>query len=183
MPAAGMKGVFVEFEFRRNKGLASRLIGWRDYWSHVDCVYPTGLLGARSDDVGGGRGVQLRPFDYEVPLESVRMRLPCSLDQRVQWLKFLSDQLGRPYDWMAIFAFAVSRDWRDEGAWFCSELAARSLEVACILPMLCLTPNKIDPGAFALALSAVGAEVRKPAGKVPAPPPPAASLPKRPRKG
>lgn len=147
---------FIEFEFRRNRGIGSALIGWfgNDYWSHVDVVVPHGLIGARYDNPGGhGRGVQLRPFDYETPKDKMRLRAPCTQWGRECALIFLSKQVGKPYDWRVILAFAANRNWREEDAWICSELASRVLEIARN-KRLSLAVNKITPGALALAVSA-----------------------------
>jgi hypothetical protein len=130
-------------------------------WSHVDNVTPRGLLGARSDRIGGQpSGVWPRPSGYQKGLRrQVRMSLACTAAQYQTWLNFLYLQTGKPYDRLAILGFIIARDWRDESAWFCSELAARALEVAGVLPPLSLTPNKITPGALALAVSAAGGRV------------------------
>jgi hypothetical protein len=32
-------------------------------------------------------------------------------------------QVGKRYDWKALFGFLFHRDWADPGQWFCSELA------------------------------------------------------------
>lgn len=42
--------------------------------------------------------------------------------------KFLSEQVGKPYDWGGVFSFLFRRDWHDESEWFCSELATAGLE-------------------------------------------------------
>lgn len=137
-------------------------------WSHVDNETPNGLLGARSDHVGGQpSGVWPRPLDYEKSPRWVRMQLPCTASQYQTWLNFLYQQVSKPYDKLAILAFVIGRNWRDDDAWFCSELAARALEVAGILPPLFLSPNKITPGALALAVSAAGGKIIESQGVYP----------------
>ena len=42
--------------------------------------------------------------------------------------RWLLDQLGKPYDWSAIWSWFGSRDWQEEDSWFCSELVARAAE-------------------------------------------------------
>jgi hypothetical protein len=152
----------VVLSFDQGSGFSSGAIEYYSGpWSHVDNVTPKGLLGARSDRVGGQpAGVWPRPPGYQKSLRGqARVSLPCSAGQYQRWLDFLYAQVGKRYDKLAIFAFIIERDWRDESAWFCSELAARALEVAGILPPLSLTPNKIAPGALALAVSAAGGKV------------------------
>ena len=35
---------------------------------------------------------------------------------------WLTAQIGKKYDWTALFSFIVQRDWQDPDKWFCSEL-------------------------------------------------------------
>lgn len=150
---------YVELQFVAASGWASGAIEYfgAGGFSHVDNVVPKGLLGARSDHAGGEPpGVRVRPQWYAKWRRRARMRLQCTEAQRVRWLTFLHGEIGKPYDRMAILAFAMGRNWRTSDAWICSELAAAALEDARILPRLILTPNKITPGALALAVSAAG---------------------------
>lgn len=154
----------VELSFVANAGLTSRAIEFfgAGGFSHVDNIVPLGLLGARSDRVGGkGPGVQIRPDPYEKWPRRVIMSLECTLEQRSAWIDFLESQIGKPYDKLAIVGFMIGRNWREEDAWFCSELSAKALEASGIFPHLELTPNKITPGALALAVSAAGGKVVK----------------------
>lgn len=41
---------------------------------------------------------------------------------------FAKTQLGKPYDYLAIIAFLVDRDWQSRDKWFCSELVAYALK-------------------------------------------------------
>lgn len=41
--------------------------------------------------------------------------------------KFLESQLGKTYDFGALFALPFRERWQDTGKWFCSELAATAL--------------------------------------------------------
>lgn len=150
---------YVELQFVAANGWASGAIEYfgAGGFSHVDNVVPKGLLGARSDHAGGQPpGVWVRPQWYAKWRRRVRIRLRCTEGQHQRWLAFLKGEIGKPYDRMAILAFAVGRDWRTSDAWICSELAAAALESAGIIPRLILTPNKITPGALALAVSAAG---------------------------
>lgn len=42
---------------------------------------------------------------------------------------FLNDQVGKPYDWMALVALPFREDWQSPHRWFCSELVAKALTV------------------------------------------------------
>ena len=80
-------------------------------------------------------------------------------EQKAAYLAFLYDQVGKPYDSEAIWAFLFNRDWRETDSWICSELAAAGAEHAKIVPPVYLAANKITPVAFALAMSAVSGTV------------------------
>lgn len=146
----------ITLQFVLEDHFTSRLIGWfsAGHYSHVDAVMPYGLLGARNDSVGGRPpGVQIRPFDYTQFIRTMRITVPCSAGQYIGRNAFLREQLGKPYDRLAILAFAFNRNWRDQGAWYCSELQAAALEHAGILPRGVLTDNKITPVMLAEVLS------------------------------
>ncbi len=98
-------------------------LGTRSTWSHVDAVLPDGtLLGARSDG-----GVQIRQPGYAqfTKTQICKIRSPLA----DQFYKTLETQIGKPYDWRAIFAFGFGdHDWRETGSWFCSELQIWAME-------------------------------------------------------
>jgi hypothetical protein len=155
----------ISLQFVAERALGSAAIGWfsAGHLSHVDAVLPDGLLfGARSDRVGGRpSGTWARPPGYLRFSRRVVATLPASEEQHALWRAFLAAQTGKPYDWRALWGFVFNRDWRQEDSWICSELQARALEVAGLVPPLYLAANKITPVALALAISAVpGARVR-----------------------
>jgi uncharacterized protein YycO len=43
----------------------------------------------------------------------------------VEWAK---TQVGKSYDWTAIYGMAFRRDWHDDRAWFCSELVTAAFD-------------------------------------------------------
>lgn len=136
-------------------------------FSHVDIVLPLGnrwgvpagsLLGARSDAVGGKlAGVQIRPAGYAEPwVRRHVFELKSTLKQEVLFYDFLELQLNKPYDSLAIVAFLTQRDWRDDSAWFCDELAARATERAGLCGVLYLPANKLTPTGWAVVVTALG---------------------------
>ena len=54
---------------------------------------------------------------------------PAKVEEFCRW------QLRKPYDWRAVLGIGFRRDWRDDRAWFCSELAAAALEHAGVHPV------------------------------------------------
>lgn len=39
-------------------------------------------------------------------------------------------QIGKPYDWTALFGLLLHRDWQEDDSWFCSELVAWAFQQA-----------------------------------------------------
>jgi uncharacterized protein YycO len=118
------------------------------------------LLGARNDLVGGRpRGVQIRPPGYTDFIVRVVMAVPVTVEQKATYLNFLHDQVGKPYDPSALWAFVFNRDWHDPGKWICSELVAEGAQQARIVSQLYFAVHQITPGALALAMSAVGGTI------------------------
>ena len=113
-------------------------VGWcmrkfqRGFWAdHVDAVLPDGrMLGAH---IGG---VQILPANYDAGMFSKELRVafPATADQASKFYKFLLDQEGKRYDFLAIVAFAFNRDWSEPNAWFCDELVAAALAECGIFP-------------------------------------------------
>src|SRR5579859_5987874 len=103
----------IRLQFVMGRGLSSQAIAWFSAGtvSHVDAVLPDGrLLGARFDKVGGQPpGVRIRPPNYE-PWKSRNLyTLDVTPVQESRFYDFLTDQLGKPYDFTAIFGFGLGR--------------------------------------------------------------------------
>lgn len=152
----------IRLQFSRQADIFSSIIAWYGGapFSHVDAILPDGnLLGARSDKQGGKpTGVQVRPPGYAKFAAKVVFTLQCSDAQEGAFLDFLHKQIGKPYDKSAILGFMMGRDWRQDGAWICSELVARAAEIATIMPYAYLAANKISPGTAAFGFSILGAK-------------------------
>jgi uncharacterized protein YycO len=149
----------IRLQFVTERAWTSWLIGafGAGHLSHVDAIMPDGsLLGARYDSIGGmPPGVQIRPPNYAKFSRRVIAVIPASEAQESAFYAFLHQQLGKPYDWRAIFAFAINRDWRAKDSWICSEFQAAALEASTIVSTLYLDANKIVPVPLALAVSAI----------------------------
>lgn len=149
----------IILQFATETSLGSGLIRFYGHgWcSHVDAVLPDGrLLGARNDVLMGvPAGVQIRPPGYAPFTHTQRVTLMAPDPIVDDFYAFVQSQVGKPYDDLAILAFAVDRDWRNAGAWFCSELDGRGLEVAGYFPApLATHANKLTPPDLLLACSA-----------------------------
>lgn len=118
---SGLKA--VELQFSTEAGLSSWLIRWFSHASvsHVDLVLPDGrLLGARLNG-----GVAIRPPGYARFTRTLRLSIPTEMAPGIYHAALA--QRGKPYDRMAILAFALPalaprRNWRDPSRWICSEL-------------------------------------------------------------
>ena len=134
-----------------------------DRIGHVDIVMPNGtLLGAQHEDGLGGRpaGVQIRPETYLHDAKANNITdavIPVTDAATARAFAFAMAQVGKPYDTAAIAGFISGRDWRSPDSWFCSELAAATLEAANVFPQPLVAPaNKITPAALLLLCSAFG---------------------------
>lgn len=171
----------LHLAFVRARGPLSRAIEWfgGGYYSHCAVLSPSDsgfVIDARSNIIsvpvpgsttGAVRlipaGVQRRPVSY---LEAGGalvdwFRLVVSAEERdlVGWA--LQTQVGKPYDMSAIWAFALGRltdrNWRDERAWDCSELAAWALERGCALRRISFPLYRVPPGPLCLMVEQRGA--------------------------
>lgn len=143
----------VRVRFSTGPGLVSKMISQHTYgfWaSHADAILADGRkLGAEGD------GVKVRAANYddgyltkELVLE---LKMPSADAKRFH--DFLEAQIGKPYDFSAVAAFAVARDWQRADAWFCSELIAAALLECGYLRPLAASTNKITPRDLLLILS------------------------------
>lgn len=56
------------------------------------------------------------------------IEIPC--DDPLRALDYARRQIGKAYDWQAIFGFIFHRDWARARKWFCFELVAAALDHA-----------------------------------------------------
>lgn len=175
----------LTFRFYQGGSFSSRLIELTGKYSHVDAILPAAkpsgfglglapikkegepfitdpysdnFYGARSDHIGHAPpGVQLR-LNYTGSTLYTDYQLQVNDLQHATFWRFLWLQKDKPYDWQAILAFAVERDWRDDSKWFCSELQCAALEYAGIIPKIDTPVNKVTPGTLATILSVIGAK-------------------------
>jgi hypothetical protein len=146
----------ITLRFVTSKGIAADLIargqlGVR-FPTHVEWRMDNGsLLGAHLDG-----GVMIRPQGYDdATLETEHyVNVPCTDQQRADFVAFLTGQLGKPYDATAIAALAagaltgIERDWRSPDSWFCSEVDCTGFEQAHIIPALPVAAQIVTPMLF-----------------------------------
>ncbi len=95
----------------------------RDWATHVDiCMRDGSIISAMSD------GVRRRAFGYDngkFTKEEFRY-ISATDDETDIFEAFIESQLGKPYDYGAVFSFFWPwRDWQSFLAWDCSELGAQ----------------------------------------------------------
>lgn len=86
-------------------------------WHHCGVILGDKVIEARATE-----GV------IETPLEEFKNRYSrckiIDIPHKGDYQQRLYQQLGKPYDWGAIFKFVFRGDWSNTDKWFCYELAA-----------------------------------------------------------
>ena len=95
-----------------------RMMTW-SRWSHVSIVDGDTIIQAHAL-----HGVIRTPLAEAIETANrVEMvRLPARDSAAV--IAGAASQIGKSYDWTALFGFLVRRDWQADDSWFCSELVA-----------------------------------------------------------
>lgn len=97
-----------------------RAVMWSRY-SH-SAVYDdaTGLVYDSTLLQGGVKSSPWFDWAEHYPNREVRELNIIDVDGARAWL---DAQVGKPYDWTALAGMVVHRNWQEDDAWFCSELA------------------------------------------------------------
>lgn len=134
----------MKIHFCRSKGIAAWLIrvGTMSAFNHVavevdgHIIHSTGARGVHQL----ARASDLKKDYYRIEAVSIE-----GVDREAAF-GFLRGQLGKGYDWGAVFAMPFRAGWRDRYRWFCSELAAAALEAGGLklrLPGYRITPRDL----------------------------------------
>jgi len=114
----------VDFYFYEGKSLLSKLIRWRTYsiFSHVaigikNCIYEAWVGNGCSGVVKSNNPLTFHKANTPIVKVSINMK---NLDD---WKDFLEMQVGKKYDFFAIFNFLLNKKGNNRKKWFCSELA------------------------------------------------------------
>lgn len=141
----------IRLRFYEGVGLyawLTRMRTWGKY-THVDIVLPSGLLLGAIIGEGVTRHTTHKAkayITYDIPVPEP--------ERALAWVK---RQIGKPYDLGAILGFMSRRNWSDDEKWFCSELAAQTLIVAGLPPLISADPFMVSPRALLFAISWAGA--------------------------
>ncbi len=110
--------------FTRGTGIGGAIVRWATWGS-------AGHVGFRLDDgkvldACPGMGVSIRDAEDDDSTEYWSIAAPKqTIQDAVDWAK---QQVGKPYDWTAIYGMAFRRDWHQDTAWFCSELVTAAFD-------------------------------------------------------
>jgi len=142
----------IKIQFSTVRSVSAKILHWFDHgWcSHVATILPDGRY-LSAELIGG---VAIRTFKEEEFSKILIVELPTTHKIHDAFYAFCHSQVGKPYDWTAILAFAANREWRLNDAWFCSELISAALEVSQYFPYRIATGNKkITPHNLLLMLN------------------------------
>lgn len=93
-------------------------------WNHSAIYIEEEGLVFESDIKPGVRSMTLEEFLVRYPNnEIIEVWVP---NPRAA-ADFVKAQLGKPYDWTAIFSFLLRRNWQEDDKWFCSELVEATI--------------------------------------------------------
>lgn len=106
---------------------------------HVGCVLGNQVV----DATFAQGGVRLHALDQWQAHRIVVAQVPVDMPNPATADDWLLEQVGRPYDWTALLGFLAWRDWADDHAWYCSELAAAWLIVGGVDPLLATRRSRI----------------------------------------
>ena len=100
-------------------------------YSHTEIVFSTGEFFSSSGRDGGTRfkEIEIKPARWDF------VDIPVNADQEKQVLEFCKSQIGKKYDWRAIFFSQFLKLKReDPGKWFCSEICLRAIQELGFFP-------------------------------------------------
>lgn len=113
-----MAGDTMKLIFMRRDTLACRAIRWFTFsdWSHVAAMFDDRVYESKA--IGG-----VRKTDILTATEGTTRVKVCrvaGIDDKAaeEWA---ASQIGKPYDWSALWGLLIRRDIQDDDAWDCSE--------------------------------------------------------------
>lgn len=91
------------------------------------------------------KGVARSPIDEFLSRYGHSIALCYDMPNPEAFLKFINEQIGKPYDITAIAAFPFARDWENPDSWHCSELAIKSAVEGGLTVKPRLSKSRITP--------------------------------------
>lgn len=127
----------------RGRGFISAAIRWqtRSEYSHAAFLLPCG----RVLEAWQGAGVRIKWMRDWEGVETFGVH-GMTVGQWEKAINFAKAQIGKRYDYRGVFRFLSRRKVPVDDRWFCSELVARSLEVAGVKLFRDLDASEVAPG-------------------------------------
>lgn len=131
-------------------------VGTRSAWNHCDVLFDDGTL-IGSTGAGGVKRITLDERLNCGPHEVYKYRIDeikLTDEEEAKARAFAEAQVGKPYDFTAVFAFALPwrENWNVKRKWFCSELVAAVINSTGRLfarkDAHRITPNNIDESSM-----------------------------------
>lgn len=93
-------------------------------WSHVAILDGIDVIEATPS------GVRVSDIDTAILNASDYAVLKIPVENEELFLEAVRSQIGKPYDYAAIFGIVLRENWQDDSKWFCAELPAWAAEQA-----------------------------------------------------
>lgn len=139
----------ITIHFCKSENLGGRILRLflMSKWNHVAIQIGNTVY----ESVSGSGVVKRRPVDFAKAWDRISS-VEVDASSQLALLRFLNDQVGKPYDWRAILAFPFRGSWQDRSGWFCSELVYEALRVGGGLVSDRLPANRVTPRDLWVAL-------------------------------
>ena len=111
-------------------------------WSHEAIVMEDGQSVIDATFTHGG--VTERPLADVLAVSSQHDFREFEVPDAAAGYAWARDQRGKPYDWRGTLGLGLHRDWQEDDAWWCSELAEAFL-AACGLVRFINNPRRVTP--------------------------------------
>jgi uncharacterized protein YycO len=136
----------MKVAFLRGTSFFDKLIkGWTgEKYSHCELVFSDGVTIGNS--LKSPFRVESKKVNYNKGYWDF-IEIKIDLDQEIKMRTFCNAQIGKEYDWKAIwFSQFIPLKFQDDKRWFCSELCVAALQQIKYLPYE--LPSEINPGEF-----------------------------------
>jgi uncharacterized protein YycO len=134
----------IELLFYKPANLIGKLVCWqtRSQFCHVavhfeDCT----VIEALYKD-----GVIKRNYDKDKDTDCITLRICVDKTAEESIHCWLENQVGKPYDYLAILRFLSRRKMYSNNRWFCSELAYEAFQQAGVNLLKHTQPWEVSPG-------------------------------------
>ena len=111
----------IKFLFYKPKNICGYLISWqtRGKYSHVSCLLNNKII-IESIEKNGVIERNINGLDLLADIYILNICIQQEKIENIQ--KWLLNQVGKKYDWLAILRFLSRRKMQNNNKWFCSEL-------------------------------------------------------------